>query len=38
MEGVNNGWTMGTGFGYYLVFGIAMLVVVIGLYAKFRKK
>jgi len=38
MEGVNNGWTMGTGFGYYLVFGIAMLVVVIGIYAKFRKK
>jgi len=38
MDGVNNGWTMGTGFGYYLVFGIAVLVVIIGIYAMLRRK
>ncbi len=38
MEEVNNSWTMGTGFGYYLIFGIAILVVLIGIYAMFRKK
>jgi len=38
MEDVSNSWTMGTGFGYYLIFGIAILVVVIGIYAMVRKK
>ena len=38
MDEVNNGWTMGTGFGYYLIFGIAVLVVLIGIYAMLRRK
>jgi len=38
MDGVNNGWGMGTEFGYILIFVIAILVIVIGIYAKLRKK
>ncbi len=27
MDATSNGWTMGTGFGLYLIFGIAILVI-----------
>ena len=38
MDGMNNGWEMGSGLGWSLIIGIAIFVVVIGIYAKMRKK
>lgn len=38
MEGMNNGWGMENGLGWGLILIIAILVIVIGIYAKLRKK
>ena len=38
MNEMNNGWGMENGLGWGLIFGIAILVVVIGIYLKVRKK
>ena len=38
MNGMNNGWGMENGLGWGLITGIAILVVVIGIYMKLRKK
>ena len=38
MDGMNNGWGMESGLGWGLIIGIAILVIVIGIYAKLRKK
>lgn len=38
MDGMNNGWGMENGLGWGLIIVIAILVVVIGIYAKLRKK
>lgn len=38
MEGMNNGWGMENGLGWGLILVIAIFVIVIGIYAKLRKK
>lgn len=38
MDGMNNNWGMENGLGWGLIIGIAILVVVIGIYMKLRKK
>ena len=38
MNGAHNGWGMENGLGWGLIIGIAILVVVIGIYLKVRKK
>jgi len=38
MDGMNNGWEMGNGLGWGLIIGIAILVVIVGIYMKLRKK
>lgn len=38
MEGMGNGWGMENGLGWGLILVIALLVIVIGIYAKLRKK
>ncbi len=38
MDGMNNGWDMSNGLGWGLIVGIAVLVVLVGIYMKIRKK
>lgn len=38
MNGMNNGWGMNGGYGWGLIVVIALLVIVIGMYAWRKKK